>query len=225
MQFGINKHEQIFKRLTKLHEPVGWVQFVIFENFIPNCTRKIMWLLINNLYMKKFRDGWAEGTHAYHAIREKLRHQLRQPGRSLDLKTKDLIGHLWVSLIIDQSECTVCFLFLHWINSFLHRLKKKTVLPLTNQNGEIFSCILLLLKNESNDLIYYPPKKIIVWLSLFVFFEPFFYPIKFPFRLPGFSIPYDYLRLPVLCRIFFLWFPVYNCSVSFLSECKKGCRS
>ena len=71
-----------------------------------------------------------------------LRHQLRHPGRVLDLKTKDLIGHLWVSLIIDQSECLVCFLFLHWINSLLHCLKK-TALVLTNQNGEIFSCILL----------------------------------------------------------------------------------
>ena len=48
--------------------------------------------------MKKFRDGWAEGTHAYHAIREKLRHELRHPERALDLKTKDLIGHLWVCL-------------------------------------------------------------------------------------------------------------------------------
>ena len=55
---------------------------------------------------------------------------------------KDLIGHLWVSLIIDQSECLVCFLLLHWINSFLHCFKK-TALFLTNQNGEIFSCILL----------------------------------------------------------------------------------
>ena len=36
----------------------------------------------------------AEKTHVYHAIREKLRHQLRHPGRALDLKTKDLIGHL-----------------------------------------------------------------------------------------------------------------------------------
>ena len=27
--------------------------------------------------------------------------------RALDLKTKDLIGHLQVSLIIDQSECLV----------------------------------------------------------------------------------------------------------------------
>ena len=44
--------------------------------------------------MKKFRDGRAEETHAYHAIREKLRHELRHPGRALDLKIKDLIGHL-----------------------------------------------------------------------------------------------------------------------------------
>ena len=43
--------------------------------------------------MAKFRDGLAE-THAYHAIREKLRHQLRHPGRALDLKARDLIGHL-----------------------------------------------------------------------------------------------------------------------------------
>jgi len=40
---------------------------------------------------KQFPAG---GTHAYHAIREKLRHELRNPGRALDLKTKDLIGHL-----------------------------------------------------------------------------------------------------------------------------------
>ena len=40
--------------------------------------------------MKKFTEGLAEETHAYHAIREKL----RLPGRALDLKAKDLIGHL-----------------------------------------------------------------------------------------------------------------------------------
>ena len=44
--------------------------------------------------MKKFRDGSAEETHAYHAIWETLRHQLCHPGRALDLKAKDLIGHL-----------------------------------------------------------------------------------------------------------------------------------
>ena len=74
--------------------------------FVPNCTRKIIWLPVNNRHekispcwlMKRFRDGWAEGTHVYHAIREKLRHQLRHPGRALDLKSKYLIGHLWVAL-------------------------------------------------------------------------------------------------------------------------------
>ena len=52
-----------------------------------------MLLLINKMH-KKFRNGKTEETHVYHAIREKLRHQLRHPGRALDLKTKDLIGHL-----------------------------------------------------------------------------------------------------------------------------------
>ena len=46
------------------------------------------------IYMKKFRNGKTEETHVYHAIREKLRHQLRHPERALDLKTKDLIDHL-----------------------------------------------------------------------------------------------------------------------------------
>ena len=49
--------------------------------------------------MQKFGDGRVEGTHAYHAISEKLRHELRHPGSALDLKTKDLIGYLWVSLL------------------------------------------------------------------------------------------------------------------------------
>ena len=44
--------------------------------------------------MKKFRNGKTEEMHVYHAIRRKLRHQLRHPGHALGLKTKDLIGHL-----------------------------------------------------------------------------------------------------------------------------------
>ena len=45
---GINKHGLFFfLRLTKLREPVGQVQFVVFKKFykwlfISNCTRKIM---------------------------------------------------------------------------------------------------------------------------------------------------------------------------------------
>ena len=48
-------------------------------------------------------------------------------------------------MIIDQSECLVCFFFLHWINSSA-LFSKKTALLLTNQNGDIFSCILLVIK-------------------------------------------------------------------------------
>ena len=33
MQFGINKHEQIFQRPKKVHEPIGRVDFVVFEKF------------------------------------------------------------------------------------------------------------------------------------------------------------------------------------------------
>ena len=71
------------------------VQFGVCEKFSSADSFQIArekscdYLLI--LYMKKFRDVKADKTHAqYHAIREKLRH----PGRALDLKAKDLIGHL-----------------------------------------------------------------------------------------------------------------------------------
>ena len=163
-----------FQRLTKLHESVGRVQFVVFEKiyeclFIPNCTRKIIWLPANNIHekisprwlMKKFRDGWAEGTHAYHAIREKLRHELRPPGHALVLKTNDLIGHLWVSLsrlsFVNQfnfkilhtisTSCTN-FVFLHSKNfKFLHCLGLIDMLS-ANEHGEIFSCILGIKQND-----------------------------------------------------------------------------
>ena len=92
-------------------------------------------------------------VYQYHAIRKNYAINLAIQGiAALDLKAKDLIGHLWVSLIIDQSECLVCFLFLHWINSFLHffqkKKKKKTELLLTNQNGEIFSFYIISIGNS-----------------------------------------------------------------------------
>ena len=40
--------------------------------------------------MKNFKYGKAEEMNAYHAIREKLRHQMCHPGCTLDLKAKDL---------------------------------------------------------------------------------------------------------------------------------------
>ena len=47
----------------------------------------------------------------YHAIKEKLRHELRHPGRALDLKTKDLIGGL--SFYRDFPVNQFNFKFLH----------------------------------------------------------------------------------------------------------------
>ena len=43
--------------------------------------------------MKKFRNGKTKNA-LVSRIKGKLRHQLRHPGRALDLNTKDLIGHL-----------------------------------------------------------------------------------------------------------------------------------
>ena len=70
----------------------GFEKFTSAYLFQSAQEKSCDYLLI--IYMKKFRDGLAEETHAYHAIREKLRNQLRHPGRALDLKAKDLIGHL-----------------------------------------------------------------------------------------------------------------------------------
>ena len=70
------------------------MQFELFEKFTRAYLFQIAqekschYLLI--IDTKKF----GEETHAYHAIREKLHHQLCHPGPALDLKAKDLIGHL-----------------------------------------------------------------------------------------------------------------------------------
>ena len=52
---------KFFQRVTKLHEPVRRMQFVVFEKiskwlFSPNYTRKIMWLRIYNIH-EKIRDS------------------------------------------------------------------------------------------------------------------------------------------------------------------------
>ena len=52
MQFGINKHEQIFQRLQKIARArrasaICSLWKICECLFIPNCTRKIIWLLVN----------------------------------------------------------------------------------------------------------------------------------------------------------------------------------
>ena len=64
------------------HEPVGRVQFVVFEKiykglFILNC-------LFENEIHEKIRDDQAEAASVYDAITEKLCHKLRHPGLAFD---------------------------------------------------------------------------------------------------------------------------------------------
>ena len=143
MQFGINKHEQIFQRLTKLLEPVGRVQFGVFEKFTSaylfQIAREIIWLLINNIHKKISRCLSSRNACV-------SRNQENAPSRAcawFESKRFD-----WPSVsFVDHWPIRMLGLFpvLHWINSFLlyFQNKKKTALLLTNQNGEIFSCILL----------------------------------------------------------------------------------
>ena len=90
--------------------------------------------------MKKFRDGYkAEETHAYHAIREKLLHELRHPRRALDLKAKDLIGYLFFLSLTNQnawfvtSFCTELTFFCtalnqsEWINFVMYIIRCETM--------------------------------------------------------------------------------------------------
>ena len=96
VQFGINKPELIFQRLTKLHEPVGRVQFGVFDLQVLIYSKSHE---KNHVIHEKMQDGWAEETHAYHVMREKLRHS----GRVLDLKADDLIGPNQTVLFSSQS--------------------------------------------------------------------------------------------------------------------------
>ena len=49
---------------------------------------------------------------------------------------------MWVSLIINRSECLVCDLFLHWINSFLYCFQKKNCTALNQSEWKnFFMCI------------------------------------------------------------------------------------
>ena len=60
---------KFFQRLTKLHEPLGRVQYVVIEKiykclFISNSTRKIMWLLVNDIREKKYDIAYHNYTEA-----------------------------------------------------------------------------------------------------------------------------------------------------------------
>ena len=75
------------------------------------------------IYVKKFRDEQKKRTRITQSGKNCAINCAIQ-GVRLIWKQKIWYGHLWVSLIIEQSERLVSFLFLFWINSFLHCSKK-----------------------------------------------------------------------------------------------------
>ena len=154
---------EFFQRLMKLHSPYGLGKFVVFEKiyeclFIPNFTRKIIWLPVNNIHekispcwlMKKFRDGWAEGMHG-----KNWAMNCAIQGVRLIWKQK-----IWLAicefLFRDIPVNQFNFKFLHTISTFctnfvflyskhftfLHCLGLIDMLS-ANQHGDIFSCILI----------------------------------------------------------------------------------
>ena len=78
------------------------------------------------------------GDFNYHAIRKKLCH----PGRALDLKTKYLIGYLWTSLFIDQSEILLYYLFCIQLPLFCTVLRKNCTVLSQSESSNFFMYII-----------------------------------------------------------------------------------
>jgi len=133
------------------------VQFGVFEKFTNAYLfqtaqeKPFDYLLI--IYKQKFQYDWAEETHVYHEIREKLHH----PGRVI-WKQKiwlAICDFLFRNFPVNQfnfkvvhSISTVCtnFVSLYSKNfKFLHCLGLIDMLS-ANQHGEIFSCIIIITK-------------------------------------------------------------------------------
>ena len=139
---SIGNHTITNKRLTKLH-----MQFRVFEKLTSAYLFQIAqekscdYLLI--IYVKKFRDGWAEETRAYLAIRENCAINCAIQGVSLIWKIWLAIREFLWSLTNQNAwfVTSFCTQLTPFCNVF-----KKTALLLTNQSGEMVSCILLGIK-------------------------------------------------------------------------------
>ena len=128
VQFGTNKHKWIFQRPTKVHEPIGQVHFVVFENFTSAYLFQIArgkscdYLLI--IYMRK----WG-------MVKQKKRTLITQSGKNWAINCAIggmcLIWKQKISLVLTKSycslanhnpefQCVICTLlhFLHWYYTF-----------------------------------------------------------------------------------------------------------
>ena len=140
-----------------MHEPYGLMQFGVFEKFtnayLFQTAQEISFHYLLIIYVQKLQYDWAEETHAYHEIREKL----HQPGRAIwkqkiwlaicDFLFRDFPVNQFNFKVL-HSISTVCtnFVSLQSKNfKFLHCLGLIDMLS-ANQHGEIFSCIIIMTK-------------------------------------------------------------------------------
>ena len=77
---------------------------------------------------------WRKKT--YLELRPLFRLQIFSVFKCCDIQGSRLIGYLWVSLIIGQSECLVFYFFLHWINPLLLHWKVKWSLIKVMKSGK-----------------------------------------------------------------------------------------
>ena len=78
---------------------------------------------------------WRKKT--YSKRRPLFRSQIFSVAKCCDIQGSHLIGYLWVSLIIDQSECLVCYFLCTELTLFCIKLPENAFI-LTNQNWVIF---------------------------------------------------------------------------------------
>ena len=98
--------------------------------FIPNCKRKIMWLLINNICEKMSR--WLRRRNArvsrnQENIAPSIARTIAPSSACVWFENKRFD---WPSVSFSDHwpiRMLGCFLFLNWINSFLHCLKKNCI--------------------------------------------------------------------------------------------------
>ena len=78
---------------------------------------------------------WRKKT--YSKRRPLFRSQIFRVAKCCDIQGSHLIGYLWVSLIIDQSECLVCYFLCTELTLFCIKSPENAFI-LTNQNWVIF---------------------------------------------------------------------------------------
>ena len=131
-----------------MHEHVGQVQFGVWKTyeclFIPNCTRKIIWLHVNNIYAKIFR--WLSRRNAQVSRNHGKIAPWIAPSRECSWFENNRFD--WPS--VNFSSPT--FLSINLISTFCTQFQLSALFGIdmlsANQHGESFASILLQCKKK-----------------------------------------------------------------------------